>query len=79
MSRSRVAGLPTVALLRFPLRDEEAAAVNPTPAVEESCVAFRLAVGSFFAGGKRNCEIAITIRERKRARKKRLSIQGTGS
>jgi hypothetical protein len=32
-----------------------------------------------FAGGKRSCEIAITISDRKRARKKRLSIYGTGS
>jgi len=30
-------------------------------------------------GGNSSCEIAITISERKRARKKRLSIQGTGS
>jgi hypothetical protein len=32
-----------------------------------------------FDGGKSSCEIAITTRERNRARKKRLSIQGTGS
>jgi hypothetical protein len=37
------------------------------------------ATGGFLTGGKRNCETAITMRERKRARKKRLSIQGTGS
>jgi hypothetical protein len=30
-------------------------------------------------GGKSSCEIAITTSERNRARKKRLSIQGTGS
>jgi hypothetical protein len=30
-------------------------------------------------GGNSSCEIAITISERMRARKKRLSIQGTGS
>ena len=32
-----------------------------------------------FDGGNSSCEMAIAISERKRARKKRLSIQGTGS
>jgi hypothetical protein len=31
------------------------------------------------AGGNNSCDRAITISERNRARKKRLSIQGTGS
>ena len=35
--------------------------------------------GFGFIGGKSSCEIAITTSERNRARKKRLSIQGTGS
>ena len=35
--------------------------------------------GIGFAGGKSSCETAIAISERNRARKKRLSIQGTGS
>jgi hypothetical protein len=35
--------------------------------------------GVGFAGGNNSCEIAMTISERKRATKKRLSIQGTGS
>ena len=35
--------------------------------------------GFGFNGGKSSCEIAITTSERNRARKKRLSIQGTGS
>lgn len=35
--------------------------------------------GLGFTGGKSSCEIAITTSERNRARKKRLSIQGTGS
>ena len=35
--------------------------------------------GLGLTGGKSNCEIAITTSERNRARKKRLSIQGTGS
>jgi hypothetical protein len=37
------------------------------------------APGFGFDGGKSSCEIAITTSERNRARKKRLSIQGTGS
>jgi hypothetical protein len=32
-----------------------------------------------FGGGNSSWEIAITMSDRKRARKKRLSIQGTGS
>jgi hypothetical protein len=32
-----------------------------------------------FGAGNSSCETAITMSERKRARKKRLSIQGTGS
>ena len=40
-------------------------------------VAGRGATG--FAGGKRTCETAMAMSDRKRARKKRLSIQGTGS
>jgi hypothetical protein len=35
--------------------------------------------GRGFEGGNSSCETAIAISERKRARKKRLSIQGTGS
>ncbi len=35
--------------------------------------------GLGLTGGKSSCEIAITTSERNRARKKRLSIQGTGS
>ena len=35
--------------------------------------------GFDLTGGKSSCEIAITTSERNRARKKRLSIQGTGS
>jgi hypothetical protein len=35
--------------------------------------------GEGLADGKRSCEIAMTTSERNRARKKRLSIQGTGS
>jgi hypothetical protein len=35
--------------------------------------------GNGFDGGNSSCETAIAISERKRARKKRLSIQGTGS
>jgi hypothetical protein len=35
--------------------------------------------GLVFGGGKSSCDIAITTSERNRARKKRLSIQGTGS
>jgi hypothetical protein len=35
--------------------------------------------GLGLTGGKSNCEMAITTSERNRARKKRLSIQGTGS
>ena len=35
--------------------------------------------GVGFGGGNISCETAIAINERNRARKKRLSIQGTGS
>ena len=35
--------------------------------------------GFGLTGGKSSCEIAITTSERNSARKKRLSIQGTGS
>jgi hypothetical protein len=35
--------------------------------------------GVGLAGGNTSCETAITTSERNRARKKRLSIQGTGS
>ena len=35
--------------------------------------------GARFAGGNSSCATAITMSERNRARKKRLSIQGTGS
>ena len=35
--------------------------------------------GIGLAGGNNSCETAITMSERNRARKKRLSIQGTGS
>ena len=44
-----------------------------SPAAELRDAAVRL------ADGKRSCEIAMTTSERNRARKKRLSIQGTGS
>ena len=36
-------------------------------------------LGVVLAGGNSSCETAITMSERNRARKKRLSIQGTGS
>jgi hypothetical protein len=35
--------------------------------------------GAGFTGGNSSCETAITMSERNRAKKKRLSIQGTGS
>ena len=40
---------------------------------------FRWLGGVALAGGKSSCETAIAMSERNRARKKRLSIQGTGS
>jgi hypothetical protein len=36
-------------------------------------------LGVVFGAGNSSCETAITMSERNRARKKRLSIQGTGS
>jgi hypothetical protein len=67
----------------FGLAGEEAVvdgAANPAPEAE---VALESAndrfAGSVLDGGNSNCETAIAISERKRARKKRLSIQGTGS
>jgi len=42
----------------------------------ESAARFGLAR---LAGGNKSCETAIAMSDRKRARKKRLSIQGTGS
>jgi len=58
--------------------DVEAAivAVLEEIALESACK--RVAITGL-DGGNSSCEIAITISERKRARKKRLSIQGTGS
>ena len=46
---------------------------------EESIATSPWTPGAGFVGGKINCEIAITMSDRNRARKKRLSIQGTGS
>ena len=51
-------------------------AVLPEVTLESACK--RLSTLGL-EGGNSSCEIAITISERKRARKKRLSIQGTGS
>jgi len=58
-------------------------------AVEDAAVLTRVAESLEFAerelggtglgGGNSSCESAMTTSERKRARKKRLSIQGTGS
>jgi hypothetical protein len=64
-------GLPTEG-------EDPAAFIRPAVAME-SRVATGFAASGFLTDGKRSCETAITISERKRARKKRLSIQGTGS
>ena len=42
-------------------------------------LAVRWGEGVGLAGGKSSCETAIAISERNKARKKRLSIHGTGS
>ncbi len=55
--------------------------------VDDAVPALRVALESFaptprvagFGGGNRSWETAMTMSERNRARKKRLSIQGTGS
>jgi hypothetical protein len=46
---------------------------------DESVTALPWRPGAGFVGGKISWEIAITISDRNKARKKRLSIQGTGS
>jgi len=56
---------------------EDAAAF--TRVVESLRLAERWLDGTGFGGGNSSCESAITTSDRKRARKKRLSIQGTGS
>jgi hypothetical protein len=60
--------------------DEEVvdAVVVSEPALETPVGATR-ALGVVFGDGNSSCETAITTSERSRARKKRLSIQGTGS
>ena len=47
--------------------------------VESFTLPLRGPEGVGFTDGKRTCETAIAIRDRNKARKKRLSIQGTGS
>ena len=56
--------------------DDETALPND---VESGAFALRRLEGPDLAAGKSSCETAIAISERNRARKKRLSIQGTGS
>ena len=58
------------------LAEEEAETFEP---LESTALPFCRACVGDFAGGKSSCETAIAISERNRARKKRLSIQGTGS
>jgi len=59
------------------LVDEDAAVV--ARATESLAVSGRCVDGAGFGGGNSSCETAMTTSERNRARKKRLSIQGTGS
>lgn len=48
-------------------------------ALESPVPGLRWFDGTGFGGGKSSCETAIAMSDRKSARKKRLSIQGTGS
>jgi hypothetical protein len=66
-----VEGEPTI----IPVED----GVELARAAESRALAGCWLDGIGFGGGNRTCETAITINYRKRARKKRLSIQGTGS
>src|SRR6185295_13987177 len=59
------------------LVDEDAAVA--VCAAESLAVSGRCVDGAGFAGGNNSCETAMTTSDRNRARKKRLSIQGTGS
>lgn len=76
-----VAGVGAVAVA-VATGDAAAASVDDAEfwiAVASVELAVRALEGTDFGGGKSSCETAIAISERKRARKKRLSIQGTGS
>ena len=56
--------------------DDETALPND---IESGAFALRRLEGPDLAAGKSSCETAMAISERNRAKKKRLSIQGTGS
>ena len=68
------AGL-TDGLAVFPVED----AAVLTRVDESLGLAERELDGTGLGGGNNSCESAMTTSDRKRARKKRLSIQGTGS
>ena len=59
----------------FPVDD----AAVLTRVAESLGLAERALDGTGLGGGNSSCESAMTTSDRKRARKKRLSIQGTGS
>ena len=78
----RLTRVTSGAVAGFALGDEDDAAAG-TPVFFsrelESPAGDTREAGVGFGAGNSSCEIAIAISERNRARKKRLSIQGTGS
>jgi len=67
---------------RFAFGEEDGAAGGDTTLVSrelESLAGDTRELGVVLGDGNSSCETAITMSERNRARKKRLSIQGTGS